>query len=712
MTRASRLVGTVGALTAAAVLLSILSGCTASAGTATASSTAAGTSASRLVSVAASVSEPAPAAAVGVPTKLTGGTVAKASAHAGDVTWRSAKQTKGAWVRLALGRATEVDHIRIDGAGGASSAYLNGVVTFSDGSSVFVTPDAAGNVSVDIAPRTATSALLRFATVADGVTSVALRAFAVDDSASAPPTSGPATHAVSSSRTGSATSLDDGDIAGGTLGASWRPAMSDTAAWAGYSWKKPVTLASAQLAGTTGETGNASGQLVFSDGSTVEVSRVSAGANPVTTVAFTPRVVTWVRFQLAQRSSFALGEFRALPTGTTPKVWPAKKGVSVTSPAAESCSPAGPAVGRVQDSALALVCPATGTSVSGTATVVVLGPAEKKITAVAWTPLGTSGRGSIEFLASATATADGRSTLTFPTDGLPHGPFAIQVTLGDKTYPGADVPLYVQLDNSGGVKVASRSYAPSALTLQFDDEFDAPLSVSGSGLDARYAATKPIPGGGSEFGGAVLGNPDIGQDNLATLNDSALRLRVQPIGTAVDPGGYNRQYLGGLLSSLRVGGSGFSSQYGYFEARILAPAGRGSWPAFWMLDSESATESGRAYGEVDAVELYGHNTAGSCHSLHSWNTVGVDTKSHVDCLDDNGENDWALTWHTYGVRIRPDGADYFIDGKQVASLNDLVNDTDPFYFLLNLETDGGWPTQLDPTGGTLDMYVDWVRVYT
>jgi len=712
MRTAPRLTTTVGALAVAGLLLGLLSGCSATPSGVTASSTASGTSADKLVSVAGSVAEPAPAAAVGVSKKLGGGKVAKASAHVGDVTWRSSQEAKGAWVRLGWNQPTDVDHIRIDGAGGAKSAYTSGVVSFSDGSSILVTPDSAGNVSIDITQRKVTSALLRFATVPDGVSSVALRAFTVNDSGDSPLAPGTASPAVSSSSTGSASALDDGDIGAGRLGSSWRPALSDTTPWAGYAWKNPITLASAQLTGTTGDTPSVSGKLVFSDGSTVEVTRVSSGADPLTTVAFAPRVVRWVRFEQLKRTGFPLGEFRAFPSGTTPKAWPVTSGVSVTSPAVENCTTASASVGKVQDSALALVCPATGTSVGDTATVVVKGPAQKKINAVAWTPSGGSGRGSIEFLASATAGDDGRSTLTFSTAGLPHGPFALKVTLGDKTAFGANVPLYVQLNNPGGVKVASPGYAPSAMTLQFDDEFTAPLSVSGIGANARYAATKPIPGSASEFGGAVFANPDIGQDNLATLDDSALRLRVQPIGAAKDGAGFNRQYLGGLLSSLRVGGSGFAAQYGYYEARILAPGGRGSWPAFWMLDSESATETGHAYGEVDAVELYGHNTAGSCHSLHNWNAQAKDTKSRVQCLDDNGEDDWALSWHTYGVRIRPNGADYFIDGKQVATLNDLVNDTNPFYFMLDMETDGGWPTQLDPTGGTLDMYVDWVRVYT
>ena len=36
----------------------------------------------------------------------------------------------------------------------------------------------------------------------------------------------------------------------------------------------------------------------------------------------------------------------------------------------------------------------------------------------------------------------------------------------------------------------------------------------------------------------------------------------------------------------------------------------------------------------------------------------------------------------------------------------------PFFFLLDMALGGGWPVALDPTGGTSDLYVDWVRVYT
>jgi beta-glucanase (GH16 family) len=165
------------------------------------------------------------------------------------------------------------------------------------------------------------------------------------------------------------------------------------------------------------------------------------------------------------------------------------------------------------------------------------------------------------------------------------------------------------------------------------------------------------------------------------------------------------------VSSARIGASGFSAQYGYFEARMLAPAGTGSWPAFWMLDTEAARDPSQGQGEVDAVELYGHNPIGACHTIHNWGP-GDDHDADGRCLDDHELGDWALMWHTYGVQIRPDGADMFIDGVPVASLDGLERHDLPYFFMVNMALGGGWPVDLGPTGGELELYVDWVRVYT
>jgi beta-glucanase (GH16 family) len=148
-----------------------------------------------------------------------------------------------------------------------------------------------------------------------------------------------------------------------------------------------------------------------------------------------------------------------------------------------------------------------------------------------------------------------------------------------------------------------------------------------------------------------------------------------------------------------------------FEARMTGAPGAGTWPAFWLLDTESATRRSTTSGEVDAVELYGHNPTGSCHALHTWDN-GVDQADVVTCLEDNGFSDWAMTWHTYGVRIVPDGAVYYIDGVQVATATGLRQHSEPFYFMVNLALGGGWPVDLSPTGEVSDLYIDWIRVWT
>jgi len=40
-----------------------------------------------------------------------------------------------------------------------------------------------------------------------------------------------------------------------------------------------------------------------------------------------------------------------------------------------------------------------------------------------------------------------------------------------------------------------------------------------------------------------------------------------------------------------------------------------------------------------------------------------------------------------------------------------VSKKQPFFFLINLATGGGWPVDLSRYDGRADMYVDYVRVY-
>ncbi|KYH44972.1 hypothetical protein AZH51_13820 [Branchiibius sp. NY16-3462-2] len=671
----------------------------------TASSTARGTSVSALIDAAEKIPAPAvaPYAGVGAAANDLRNPTAADFARPATV-WRSVGAAVGSWVEFTWPKSARVNHLRVDAAGGAAGSYSQAQLSFDGGSQILVVPDRHGNVSLSFPQRSVHSARLSFIAAPKESTHVALQAVAIDDKG---PSAAPATVIPVPTLTSSGSlpgtspaAAVDGSIAAGQLGAVWRAPSGSTSSWLAETWATPVLVSALQVAGPSVAVPAQSATVTFSDGTSVPVV-VGSGSQPVSTVAFAARSVRWARLQISGTNA-AIGEFRLIPSGTTPPTWPTTSGITTTSPAeTAACSANATAIGTAPSaSQLALVCPATGTAVSGSARVVIAGPVGATVTASAW----VSGPNAVRQISSAVIPASGRSVFDIPTASLMAGPVGIKFVASTSS-----TPLYVQLVNRTGVAVAGKSYAPGGMTLQFSDDFTSPLSVSASGSSAKYAALKPDGGGGAQFGDAVFSDPAGGSGLLSTNNGN---LVISSQNTTTDPNGWGRKYAAGLISSTRVGGSGFAAQYGYFEARILAPAGTGTWPAFWMLNSQSAVAGQNSHsGEVDGVELYGNYPMGSCHSMHNWPATDGPITGTASCFSGNGASDWALTWHTYGVRIRPGGADYYIDDKLVASHNGLVLDSAPYFFMVNLALGGGWPVNLSPTGGVVSMYVDWVHVY-
>lgn len=653
--------------------------------------------------------------------------------------WTSTAPAVGAWLELTWSAPTRVDRVRAlsAAAGGASVGPRSLLLEFDGGPAELVTSTAGGGVDATFPARTVTTVRLTVASTdgdrqdaAAAADVVALAALAVDDTGDGPVTGatplsaadlvtatasseGPADAASGGSAT-TAGALLDGDVATGDPGAAWRAAADDARPWVQLEWAAPRSVASVQVVGPAtadlpGQppfTPPLSGRLVFDDGSAVAVSGVVGGAEQPTLVAFAPRVTTSVRLELTPGTAGApveLRELRAYGTGTSPARWPAPQAAASPAPETSTCDPSAPGAPVSSDSVdtahpVVLVCPATGSAVGADATVVVAAAPGTAVQALA-APVGIDGsQPTVRPVAQATAGADGRAALTFRTDDLPASAFGVLVQRTEDT--GTQEGVRLTLVNPGGVPTTSSSTAPKGMTLQWEDDFSGPLSVSADGDGAVYAARKPTLQGGASFGDEGFADP--AQDPTAVGSvEGSLRLRAQEGRSAA------------LLSSLRVGGGGFAAQYGYFEARILGGPGPGSWPAFWALDSTSATGDATTSGEVDAVELYGHAPLASCHSVHVYDpSLEGGKKSTIDCIDENGEPDWGLTWHTYGVRVLPDRAVFSIDGKEVADARGLGRSEDPFYFMLDQALGGGWPVDLSATGGVTETHVDWVRVYS
>ncbi len=160
----------------------------------------------------------------------------------------------------------------------------------------------------------------------------------------------------------------------------------------------------------------------------------------------------------------------------------------------------------------------------------------------------------------------------------------------------------------------------------------------------------------------------------------------------------------------------FTQRYGRFEARIKLPAGKGMWPAFWMLGDDHDTKGWPASGEIDVMENIGdhHRIYGTLHGPGFSGPQGL--QSHYDLPEGqtvDGE------FHLYAVEWEPEEIRFYVDNHIYATQTKAglpVGATwvfdHPFYLLLNLGVGGSWPGYPDNTTKfPQQMLVDYIRVY-
>lgn len=621
--------------------------------------------------------------------------------------WRSDGSTVGTSVTVHFQSPTSINQLSLRGAGEYDRMTF-GHLEFSDDSALLVVLGRE-DLTLRFGARTVTSVSLVVDAVARGSDAVNLAGLNFDYDGS--DQEGSATHrtpstqvTASSTAAGDPQSLVSAQIPEESV---WSSAPDDAQPAIQLSWTVPREVTSVRLFGSGDAAGSIrSGLLEFSDGSAVPVAGVLPGGAVPTTVAVMPRVVHSVRF-VANERNIAL---RAVQVGTRDsKLTPAGSKPSASLPA-DSSAPAVAACGEDDVPAgpsleLRLACPATGAAVDGVFTIGVSAQPGAALSATAWVTGAHAGKGSEQVVSTATADPDGRALLRVDGTTLPRGPVNLRVMEESSNV------LWVQVVNASGQLDDAAGPPANGMTLAYADDFDAPLSISDTGTITTYTATKPGADGPSEFGSAIFADPSAHPQNALTTS-GYLRLRTSPLPAGqTDPFGWGRIALGAMVSSATLGGGGFSAQYAYFEARVLGAPGPGTWPAFWMLSTPSITDGTLGTAEIDAFEMYGHDTQRICHSTHNHDN-GKDVNPTTRCGRLPGNSDWALAWHTYGARVLPQHVIFTIDGVEVERAPRGPSADQPLYFLLNLALGGGWPIDLSSTGGTADMYVDWVRVYT
>lgn len=238
---------------------------------------------------------------------------------------------------------------------------------------------------------------------------------------------------------------------------------------------------------------------------------------------------------------------------------------------------------------------------------------------------------------------------------------------------------------------------PEGYMLVWHDEFNAP---DGSGPDMTQWYYDIWPKGyvNNELQRYVAG--EYNGERTAEIRNGALHITARKVGDEVVSARLNTRDLW---------------LYGYFEARLKLPKGKGTWPAFWMMPADGGNWP--HCGEIDIMEEVGVNpdyTSSSIHCTAYNHTIG--TQKTAERLCPGAEEEY----HVYALEWTPERITTYVDGRQLFSFaNDMQGNQDtwpfdkPFHPILNLAWGGMWGGMngVDESFLPATYEVDYVRVF-
>ncbi len=248
----------------------------------------------------------------------------------------------------------------------------------------------------------------------------------------------------------------------------------------------------------------------------------------------------------------------------------------------------------------------------------------------------------------------------------------------------------------------SSSGAPEGWKLVWSDEFE------GDEVDwTKWAAEENGHGGGN-------GELQYFVDRPENVRVEDGKLVIEARKEHFNAAGVVKDFTSGRLRTKRRA----SWQYGRFEVRAKLPEGRGIWPAIWMLPDKETYGGWAASGEIDIMELVGHEPEtvhGTLHHTASW----PDNK-HTGAPFRLKEGKFSDDFHVFTLEWEEGEIRWFVDGELYQTLNEWTTTGGtfpapfdrPFHLILNVAVGGAWPGPPDDsTKFPQRMEVDYVRVY-
>jgi len=159
-------------------------------------------------------------------------------------------------------------------------------------------------------------------------------------------------------------------------------------------------------------------------------------------------------------------------------------------------------------------------------------------------------------------------------------------------------------------------------------------------------------------------------------------------------------------------------RHGRLEVRAKLPAGRGLWPAFWLLETPAPPKDPwPVCGEIDVMEQVAHSPGFIHTNFHSWDadskTKRFSVGNYVGGLKPyEGFHVWRMDWS-------PEKIDVFYDTLKIITIRPQPDKPErwpynkPYYFIMNLAVGGSWGGEkgIDDAVFPARLEVDYVRVW-
>jgi beta-glucanase (GH16 family) len=270
-----------------------------------------------------------------------------------------------------------------------------------------------------------------------------------------------------------------------------------------------------------------------------------------------------------------------------------------------------------------------------------------------------------------------------------------------------DYPLFGLVTRAIGAVIVAASLGgasadETAWQLVWSDEFD------GAKLDyTKWAVEENAHGGGNNELQFYVERPE----NVRVENGQLVIEARKEVFVLADQ---TRQFTSGRIRTKNRA----DWKYCRVEVKAKLPTGRGLWPAIWMMPTQDQYGGWAASGEIDIMELVGHESNSVFGTLHYGGKWPKNVHTGKPFVLAKGT--FADDFHVFALEWKQGAIRWYVDGALYQTQTQWRSDGGPFpapfdqafYLILNVSVGGHLPGPPDAsTVFPQRMLVDYVRVY-